>query len=356
MDKRIAVLVPCLNEGQTVGKVVCDWYQALLPWASERDYGVRVYVYDNGSSDDTVAEAVSAAAFVAREPKPGKGNVVRRMFREIKADCYIMVDGDDTYPSSAAVKMAEAVLEHGADMAVGDRLSTTYRSENTRVFHSFGNALVRRMIQALFREKVTDAMTGLRAFSYRFVGTFPVMSGGFQLETEMSIHCAAHRLRVLSIPIEYHDRKEGSRSKLRTVPDGARVLRMIFRMWRDYRPMGFFGSIGTALFLLAAWFFIPVLKAYLATGQVSRFPTLIVCCFTATAGLLSVFTGAVLKVLRMKDLRDFELKYARTHKQWFPARTRPTWEPDFKVSQPSWDTISSLYPCTLVHGRLGEEY
>lgn len=299
MDK-IAVLIPCYNESHTILKVVTDWKQA-LPEAA-------VYVYDNNSTDGTAEIARSAGAIVRREYQQGKGNVIRRMFREIDAQVYIMVDGDDTYPADCAREMADLVLFRQADMVVGDRLSSTYFTENKRRFHNFGNTLVRWSINTLFRSKVKDIMTGCRAFSYEFVKTFPVLSAGFEIETEMTIHALDKNMKIDHVVIDYRDRPEGSESKLNTVRDGMKVLKTIVRLHRNYKPYSFFGMIAGALLLLSAVFFIPVLVTYLQTGLVPNFPTLIVCGFTAIAALLSFFTGLQLQNAVQKNKQDFEIQ------------------------------------------------
>ena len=272
MDK-IAVLIPCYNEGQTIEKVVRD-FKNVLPEAV-------IYVYDNNSTDDTAKLAEKAGAIVRHEFQQGKGNVIRRMFRDIDAECYIMTDGDDTYPAESAPEMVSKILDKHADMVVGDRLSSTYFEENKRPFHNFGNSLVRKAINTLFHTEIKDIMTGYRAFSYQFVKTFPVLSKGFEIETEMSIHAADKNMYVENVIIEYRDRPEGSESKLNTYSDGIKVLLTIARLFRTYRPMGFFGIISLVLGALGIGFLIPVLIQYFHTGLVERFPTLIVCCFCA---------------------------------------------------------------------------
>lgn len=299
MDK-IAVLVPCYNESQTVAKVVADWKQA-LPEAT-------VYVYDNNSTDGTGEIARSAGAVVRQEYQQGKGNVIRRMFREVDAEVYLMVDGDDTYPADCAREMADLVLYRQADMVVGDRLSSTYFTENKRLFHNFGNSLVRFGINTLFRSDVHDVMTGCRAFSFDFVKTFPVLSAGFEIETEMTIHALDKNMKIDHVVIPYRDRPAGSASKLNTVRDGLKVLKTIFTLHRTYKPCSFFGIISGVLLLLAAAFFIPVLVTYLQTGLVPNFPTLIVCGFTVIAALLSFFTGLQLQNAVQKNKQDFELE------------------------------------------------
>lgn len=307
MDE-IAVLIPCYNEAQTIKKVVTDWKKA-LPEAV-------IYVYDNNSTDHTDQIAQKAGAVVRYEYKQGKGNVVRRMFREVDAKCYFMIDGDDTYPCEPARQMADAVLNRGADMVVGDRLSSTYFEENKRPFHNFGNSLVRSTINHLFRSNIRDIMTGYRAFSYQFVKTFPVLSKGFEIETEMSIHAVDKNMQVENVIIEYRDRPEGSVSKLNTYSDGARVLRTIFRLYKDYRPMRFFGLLAGILTLLAGLFFLPVFLEYLQTGLVPRYPTLIVCGFCMLTALLALFSGMILQTLISQSRQDFEFKLIQTNRYY----------------------------------------
>lgn len=302
MDK-IAVLVPCYNESQTVAKVVSD-FKAALPEAV-------VYVYDNNSTDGTDEIARAAGAVVRYERQQGKGNVIRRMFREIDAECYIMTDGDDTYPAECASEMARLVLERQADMVVGDRLSSTYFEENKRPFHNLGNSLVRWSINTLFQNNIKDIMTGYRAFSYRFVKTFPVLSKGFEIETEMSIHAIDKNMHVQNVVIEYRDRPQGSVSKLNTYADGFKVLRTIARLYRTYRPMGYFGIIAGVLMLVAVLFFIPVLADYFRTGLVERFPTLIACGFVAVGAIQAFFAGLILKTITQKNRQDFEMELRR---------------------------------------------
>ena len=303
MDK-IAVLIPCYNEEKTVAKVVSD-FKRVLPEAV-------IYVYNNNSTDRTAVLAKEAGAVVRNEYMQGKGNVIRRMFREIDAQCYIMADGDDTYPAEDAPEMVRLVLEQQADMVVGDRLSSTYFTENTRPFHNLGNRLVRGSIQLLFRNNIKDIMTGYRAFSYEFVKTFPVISKGFEIETEMSIHAVNANMHLENVVIGYRDRPEGSVSKLNTYSDGFKVLRTIARLYRVYKPLGFFGMISAMLFLLAVLFFIPVLNTYAQTGLVPNFPTLIVCGFTVMASLQSLFSGLILETIRQKNRQDFEMNLIRT--------------------------------------------
>ncbi len=304
MDK-IAVLIPCYNEEKTIGKVVADVRKA-LPEAT-------VYVYNNNSKDKTAEIAMEAGAIVRNEYKQGKGNVMRRMFREIDAECYLMIDGDDTYPLDCAREMVNLVLEKNADMVVGDRLSSTYFTENKRPFHNFGNSLMRAGINSLFRSNIKDIMTGYRAFSYEFIKTFPVFSKGFEIETEMTIHAVNYNMQVENVVVEYRDRPEGSESKLNTYSDGMKVILKMLQLYKNYRPLRFFGLLGFLLIALAAVLFVPVGLAYLETGLVLRFPTLIVCGFTVLAGILSFFAGMILEVMAAKDRRDFEYRLNRVH-------------------------------------------
>ena len=305
MDK-IAVLIPCYNEALTIAKVVADW-KAALPEAT-------VYVYDNNSSDGTDEIARAAGAEVRYEYQQGKGNVIRRMFREIDAACYLMVDGDDTYPADRAREMADLVLFRQSDMVVGDRLSSTYFTENKRPFHNFGNSIVRLGINTLFGSKIRDVMTGCRAFSFEFVKTFPVLSAGFEIETEMTIHALDKNMKIDHVVIPYRDRPDGSQSKLNTVRDGLKVVGTVFRLHRNYKPASFFGIISALLMLLAVIFFIPVLVTYVQTGLVPNFPTLIVCGFTVLAALLSFFTGLQLQNAVQKNKQDFELERMKVNR------------------------------------------
>jgi glycosyltransferase involved in cell wall biosynthesis len=302
MDK-IAVLIPCYNEEHTVEKVVTD-FRRVLPEAV-------IYVYNNNSTDRTAELAEKAGAIVRNEYQQGKGNVIRSMFQDVDAECYIMVDGDDTYPAEAARELADRVLNHGADMVVGDRLSSTYFTENKRPFHNFGNALVRWGINFLFDNDIKDIMTGYRAFNYEFVKTFPVLSKGFEIETEMSIHAVDKNMQIENVVIDYRDRPEGSVSKLNTYSDGFKVIRTIFRLYRSYHPFGFFGTIALVLAILSMLFFVPIVREYVRTGLVERFPTLIVCGFTMIAAIQSLFTGMTLETLRKKDRQDFEMELHR---------------------------------------------
>ncbi len=305
MDK-IAVLIPCYNEEQTISKVVKD-VKTALPEAV-------VYVYNNNSTDNTVKLAREAGAIVREEYKQGKGNVIRRMFREIDAECYLMIDGDDTYPLDCAREMVDKVLNRNADMVIGDRLSSTYFTENKRPFHNFGNSLMRAGINSLFHSDIKDIMTGYRAFSYEFVKTFPVFSKGFEIETEMTIHAVNYNMQMENVVVEYRDRPEGSVSKLNTYSDGMRVIRKMLQLYKNYRPLRFFGLLCLALVLAAALLFAPILKVYLETGLVPRFPTLIVCGFMVLAGIQSFFAGMILEVMAAKDRKDFEYRLNRVHR------------------------------------------
>lgn len=300
MDK-VAVLIPCYNESKTIAKVVAD-FQAVLP------EGSVIYVYDNNSTDGTAELAEAAGAVVRHEYQQGKGNVIRRMFREIDAQCYLMVDGDDTYPAEFAPEMIAKVLDRGVDMVVGDRLSATYFTENKRPFHNFGNKLVRHSINALFKSDIQDIMTGYRAFSYQFVKSFPVLSKGFEIETEMSIHAIEKNMLVESVIVTYRDRPEGSVSKLNTVSDGIKVLGTIGKLYKNNKPFGFFGIIALVLAVIAGLLFFPVLSEYLHTGLVRRFPTLIVSGFVAIGAIQSFFSGLILETLHEKDRHDFEME------------------------------------------------
>lgn len=306
MDK-IAVLVPCYNEGKTIEKVVTD-FKRVLPEAV-------IYVYDNNSTDGTAEIAAKAGAVVRHEYYQGKGNVIRRMFQEVDAECYLMVYGDDTYPAESAREMADKVLERNVDMVVGDRLSSTYFEENKRPFHNFGNSIVRWGINTFFKNDIKDIMTGYRAFSYRFVKTFPVLSKGFEIETEMSIHAIDKNMFVENVVIDYRDRPEGSVSKLNTYSDGIKVIGTIVRLFQTYRPLAFFGTVAAILMVLAIGFFIPVWITYADTGMVPNFPTLIVCGFVALASIQSFFAGLILQTMYRKNRQDFEMQlhdcYAR---------------------------------------------
>ena len=298
MDK-IAVLIPCYNEAATIEKVVRD-FRAALPEAV-------IYVYDNNSTDHTDEIARAAGAVVRYERRQGKGNVMRTMFRDIEAQCYLMADGDDTYPAQYAPQMVRAVLEDGAAMVIGDRLSSTYFTENKRPFHNVGNVLVRKLVNYFFKGNIQDIMTGYRAFSRLFVKTYPVLSKGFEIETEMSIHALDKNFRLVNIPVDYRDRPAGSESKLNTYSDGAKVLATIFRLVKDYKPLVFFSTVALLLAAVALILFAPVFLDYLNTGLVPRFPTLIVAGFLFLGGLLTFCCGLILDTVIKKDRQNFEL-------------------------------------------------
>lgn len=297
--KKIAVLIPCYNESKTVEKVVKD-YKKVLPDAD-------IYVYDNNSTDGTDKIAKKAGAIVKYEYQQGKGNVIRSMFRDIEADCYLMIDGDDTYPSENAKEMCDLVLEGKADMVIGDRLSSTYFTENKRPFHNFGNKIVRFLINKLFKNKVKDIMTGYRAFSYEFVKSFPVLSKGFEIETEMTIHAVDKNFKLVEIPVTYRDRPEGSVSKLNTYSDGLKVLKTIAVLFKEYKPMAFFGLVSLLCLALSLILGVPVVVDYFNTGLVPRFPTLIVSGFALITALLFTITGIILQVIVKKHRQLYEL-------------------------------------------------
>lgn len=299
MNPRIAVLIPCYNEEITVRAVV-KGFQEVLPDAD-------IYVYDNNSTDRTAEIAAEAGAIVCRQPQQGKGNVVRAMFRQIEADCYLMVDGDDTYPAENAPEMVRLVLEEGADMVIGDRLSSTYFTENKRPFHNTGNRLVRGLINTLFHSHLRDILTGYRAFSRSFVKGFPVLSGGFEIETEMSIHALDKNFMIREIPVNYKDRPAGSESKLNTLQDGARVLKTIAILMRDYRPGTFFGVLGSIPLLIGLLFLLPVFREYFCTGLVPRFPTLICSIGMILIGVLLYMVGLILSCVVKKHRQLYEL-------------------------------------------------
>ena len=296
---KVAVLIPCYNEEKTIGKVVAD-YKAALPEAD-------IYVYNNNSTDRTAEIAEKAGAIVRSEYRQGKGNVVRSMFRQIDADCYLVIDGDDTYPAENAREMVEYVLSGQADMVIGDRLSSTYFTENKRPFHNMGNVLVRRLINWLFHSNINDIMTGYRAFSKAFVKGFPVLSRGFEIETEMSIHAVDKNFLLKEIPVTYRDRPDGSESKLNTYSDGFRVLKTIFRLFREYRPLAFFSAFALLFLLITLILFLPVFVDYLRTGLVDRVPTLVVSGVFGTCSLLSFLVGVILDVVVKKDRQMYEI-------------------------------------------------
>ena len=299
MKSKIAVLIPCYNESKTIEKVVKD-YKKALPEAD-------IYVYDNNSKDHTDEIAKKAGAIVKYEYRQGKGNVIRSMFRDIDADCYLMIDGDDTYPAENAREMCDLVLNGRADMVIGDRLSSTYFTENKRPFHNFGNRIVRLLINKLFNNHIKDIMTGYRAFSYDFVKGFPVLSKGFEIETEMTIHAVDKNYKLVEMPVTYRDRPEGSVSKLNTYSDGMKVLKTIAVLFKEYKPMGFFGLISLLLVLISLIFLIPPFAGYFATGEVAKFPSLIVGCFIFLTSILSLMCGIILQVIVKKDRQQYEL-------------------------------------------------
>ena len=296
---KIAVLIPCYNEAKTIEKVVND-FKKELPEAD-------IYVYDNNSTDDTAAIAKKAGAIVRHEYMQGKGNVIRRMFREIEADCYLMVDGDDTYPPTHAKAMCNLILEGKAEMVVGDRLSSTYFTENKRMFHNFGNVLVRSLVNTIFKSNVRDIMTGYRAFSRMFVKSFPIISGGFEIETEMTIHALDKKMKLENVLIDYRDRPAGSVSKLNTVSDGIKVLKTIGRLFKQYKPLVFFSILSLISLLIGIGFFIPTLIGYIHTGLVEKFPSLIAASFFGIIAIQLFVGGVILESIARKDRQNFEL-------------------------------------------------
>lgn len=301
---RIALLIPCYNEEKTIEKVVRD-YRAALPEA-------EIYVYNNNSTDKTFEIATRLAKrdskiFVRNEYRQGKGNVIRSMFREIDADCYLMIDGDDTYPAENAQEMVKLVLDGRADMVIGDRLSSTYFTENKRPFHNVGNILVRKLINSIFSSNIQDIMTGYRAFSRRFVKGFPVLSKGFEIETEMTIHAVDKNFLLKEIPVTYRDRPEGSESKLNTFSDGFKVLKTIFRLFKEFKPLAFFGAVALVFLGITLMLFVPVFAGYIQTGLVEKFPTLIVSGVFAVCSLLSFSVGVILDVVVKKHRQLYEL-------------------------------------------------
>ncbi len=310
----IAVLIPCHNEEKTVAKVVTDFKQALP--------GSAIYVYDNDSTDRTAEFAKSAGAIVRTERMRGKGRVIRRMFREIDALCYLMVDGDDTYPAEAAPEMTKAVLERQADMVVGDRLSSTYFTENKRKFHNFGNSFVRWSINKIFKSHIKDIMTGYRAFSYQFVKTFPVLSKGFEIETEMTIHAVYRDMEMENIVIQYRDRPEGSVSKLNTLSDGFKVLSTIFKLFKGYKPFEFCNILAVICFLISIIFLIPVVSVYFEFGTVPRFPTLIACCFGILSSMLLFISGVILSSTLQIDAQAFEFRLQQVRRWLLAERSK----------------------------------
>ena len=302
---KTAVLIPCYNEAKTIGRVVAD-FKEKMPHAD-------IYVYDNNSTDNTAELAEQAGAIVRYEHKQGKGNVVRTMFREVDADCYVMVDGDDTYPADFGPRLEQLVLSGKADMAVGDRLSSTYFTENKRPFHNFGNVLVRRMINFLFRAKLNDIMPGARAFSKDFVKSFPVISKGFEIETEMTIFALDNNFAIKEVSIAYQDRPQGSESKLNTYSDGLKVLKTIVNLFKDTKPLAFFSILSLILLLISFGFFLPILIQFVQTGIVDKFPTLIVISALTVIALLNFFCGVILSVLKKQHRQNFERQLTVLH-------------------------------------------
>lgn len=298
--EKIAVLIPCYNESKTIKKVIED-FKRELPEAI-------IYVYDNNSKDGTDKIAKKAGAIVRYERKQGKGNVIRSMFRDINAECYIMIDGDDTYPAEYARKMCDLVLKNGSDMVIGDRLSSTYFTENKRPFHNIGNVIVRKLINMIYKSDIRDVMTGYRAFSYQFVKTFPVLSKGFEIETEMTIHTLDKNMLVDNVVIEYRDRPEGSKSKLNTYSDGVKVIKTIITLYKNYKPFSFFSVVSIILFIMGTVFLLPVIIEYFKTGLVLKMPSFLTSVFLFICGIQSFFGGLILENMVKKGRQDFEIK------------------------------------------------
>lgn len=298
--EKIAVLIPCYNESKTIKKVIED-FKRELPEAI-------IYVYDNNSKDGTDKIAKKAGAIVRYERKQGKGNVIRSMFRDINAECYIMIDGDDTYPAEYARKMCDLVLKNGSDMVIGDRLSSTYFTENKRPFHNIGNVIVRKLINMIYKSDIRDVMTGYRAFSYQFVKTFPVLSKGFEIETEMTIHTLDRNMLVDNVVIEYRDRPEGSKSKLNTYSDGVKVIKTIITLYKNYKPFSFFSVVSIILFIMGTVFLLPVIIEYFKTGLVLKMPSFLTSVFLFICGIQSFFGGLILENMVKKGRQDFEIK------------------------------------------------
>ncbi len=316
MADKIAVLIPCYNESKSITKVVKDM-KAVLPDAV-------IYVYDNNSTDGTDKLAREAGAVVRYARQQGKGNVIRMMFREIDASCYLMVDGDDTYPAEYAREMCDKVLNEKMDMVVGDRLSSTYYKENKRPFHNFGNNLVRTCINWLFHSDIKDIMTGYRAMSYQFVKTYPVLSQNFELETEMTIHAIDKNMQITHVVVDYRDRGAGSESKLNTYSDGMKVIKTIIMLFKDYRPLRFFAGIAAVLFVLGISFFIPILIDFIRTGLVEKIPSLIVICFVILTAIICLFSGIILTTLVQQHKQDFEFhlhQVSNEYKKLFPEES-----------------------------------
>lgn len=299
MKDKIAVIIPCYNEEKTIAKVVKDFKNNLKD--------ATIYVYDNNSTDKTVENAKKAGAIIRYEQRQGKGNVIRTMFREIEAECYLILDGDDTYSCKHAKEMCNYILDNSYDMVIGDRLSSTYYKENKRKFHNFGNNLVKKLINLIFKSNIHDIMTGYRALSYRFVKGFPILSKGFEIETEMTIHAIDKNFKIKEIPIIYKDRIEGSKSKLNTYSDGFKVLKTIGKLFKEYKPLLFFSILSIIFFIIGIVIGLPAYIGYFKTGLVKKFPSLIVSCFSFTVCLLLFVTGLILDTIVTKKKQDYEL-------------------------------------------------
>lgn len=301
MTEKIAVLLPAYNEEVTIVKVIED-YRRVLPHAD-------IYVYDNNSKDKTNQLAREAGAIVRFEPRQGKGNVVRSMFREIDADYYIMADADDTYPAEEVEALLQPLRDGLADMTIGDRLSNgTYADENKRGFHGFGNNLVRLLVNKLYKGNYNDIMTGYRGFNRLFVKNFPVLSPGFEIETELSIHSLDKRFKLVEVPITYKDRPEGSESKLSTFSDGFKVLRMIFNLFKDYKPLIFFSILTFLFFVLGLIVGIPVISEFARTGMIDKVPSAVLATGFMILSALSFVAGFILDTVVRQNRMQYELK------------------------------------------------
>ena len=305
-DPVVAILIPCYNEAKTIAKVI-DGFHAQIPTA-------KIYVYDNNSTDDSAKISKKHGAILKAEHHQGKGNVIRSMFRDVEADIYIMVDADNTYDATDVIKMI-SLISSGADMVIGDRLNSTYFKENKRFGHNFGNVLVRKTINIIFRTKIQDVMTGYRAFSRRFVKTFPALSNGFQIETEMTIHALDKSMNIETIPIKYKDRSKDNPSKLHTIRDGIKVLLTIFNMIREYKPLPFFSIISLFLLIVSIIFGLPIFLEYSQTGLVPRFPTLFISTMFLILSFLSFSTGLILDLIARKHRQLFEVNLNLTCKK-----------------------------------------
>lgn len=297
-DKKIAVLIPCYNEELTVEKTVSD-FKRVLPNAD-------IYVYNNNSKDRTKELALKSGAIVRDEYRQGKGAVVRSMFRDIDADVYIMVDGDDTYPAEEVEGLITPVLEGKADMVIGDRLSSTYYTENKRPFHNFGNSLVKGLINFLFKSDLNDIMTGYRSFSKKFVKCMPVMSDGFQIETEMTIFALTNNMQVVNVPITYRDRPEGSESKLNTFSDGYKVLLTLFNLFKDNRPFLFFGCLSLIIFVVGLIVGIPVIDEFIKTAYITKVPSAVLAAALMLNAFLMFSVGIILDAIKNQKRYLFE--------------------------------------------------